>query len=453
MKYKTLRDSKGEIIELESKVASSGEGEVWRVKNSDLVAKIYHENPTKEQIEKLRIMMAYPPNNPNEDKIHIPWAWPKSFLLHGKSKVGFLMDRIKGGRQIVEVYSPQMRRIEDIDSNWQFLHAIALNFATIVRSLHSAGYVIGDIKAQNVLTNSKGKVSIVDIDSIQVKSPVGEKVYTCGVGTVETTPPELIGKILKEEIQTEAQDRFRMGIIIFQLLFGEHPFKQPQSGSPLKIEELILQGKWIGQISSAGKGRLIPLEVVHPKLQDCFKRCFESSDPNLRPTAHEWKKAIEKAYEALVPCRNIEALPNKSHPHFYSRHQKTCYWCERANSIGFDIFGQNAITHVKSSELTRLIRLDKKVVRVKGTVTGVSAQGNKIVLRLGKGNRSLKCGAFEIVIDHTVVTKLSEEEKKNFLSARGKEMSVKGTISVCKTKNQSTPKVIIDNQPVPCTII
>lgn len=454
MKDRKLRDSKGEIIELESKVAHSGEGEIWKVKDSDLVAKIYHKSPTKEQIEKLTIMIANPPTNPNKDKNHVPWAWPKSFILHSRSKVGFLMERIKGAREIVEVYSPQRRRIEQIDTNWQFLHAVALNFATIIRELHKSNYVVGDIKAQNLLTNCRGQVSIVDTDSIQVRNPKNpEKVYTCPVGTRETTPPELIGKIIGEEIQTEAQDRFRIGIIIFQLLFGEHPFKFPQEGTPLNMEELIMQRKWIGKTDYQNKVRIIPINIVHPNIQDCFNRCFDSSDPNLRPTAHEWKKALEKAYDNLVPCKNVEALPGKSHPHFYSNHLSSCCWCDRASKIGYDMFGQNAIQQIESRELTRLVNLDKTLALVQGTVTATSSDQNKIVLRLGKGNRSLKCGAFEIIIAPQVVSSLSESEKKELLDTKGKKMSVKGTISVVKSKVQSTPKVIVDSQPLACRVI
>lgn len=454
MNDRKLRNEKGEMIELESKIASSGEGEIWRVKDSEFVAKIYHKSPNKEQIEKLTIMMANPPNNLNEDKSHTPWAWPDSFILHRKSKIGFLMSAVKGGRQIVEVYSPQRRRAEKIDVNWKLLHAIALNFATVVRELHSAGYVIGDIKAQNVLAAPTSRVSLVDIDSIQVKNPYSGKVYTCPVGTRETTPPELIGKVIKDEIQTEAQDRFRIGIIVFQLLFGEHPFKSPQSGEPLRIEELILKRLWIGSPNNNDYGaRVIPLDIVHPKLQDCFKRCFDVREPELRPTAHEWKKAIEKAYDSLVPCKNIEAVPGKSHPHFYSKHQNSCYWCDRAKKIGYDQFGQGAVQQIESSELTRLIRLDKTFAIVRGTVTAALIQKNNIVLRLGKGSRALKCGAFEIVIAPQVVNSLPETERAALLDAKGKEMSVKGTISVFKTKVQSTPKVIVENQPLPCQVI
>lgn len=154
-----------------------------------------------------------------------------------------------------------------------------------------------------------------------------------------------------------------------------------------------------------------------------------------------------------MPCKNIEAVPGKSHPHFYSKHQNSCYWCDRAKKIGYDQFGQGAVQQIESSELTRLIRLDKTFAIVRGTVTAALIQKNNIVLRLGKGSRALKCGAFEIVIAPQVVNSLPETERAALLDAKGKEMSVKGTISVFKTKVQSTPKVIVENQPLPCQVI
>ena len=155
----------------------------------------------------------------------------------------------------------------------------------------------------------------------------------------------------------------------------------------------------------------------------------------------------------LVACKNIEALPGKSHPHFYSSHMASCYWCDRASKIGYDMFGQSAIQQIKSSELNRLVSLDKTLALVRGTVTAASVNQNKIVLRLGKGNRALKCGAFEIVIAPQVVNSLSESEKSNLLDSKGKEMSVKGIIAVVRSKVQSTPKVIVDSHPLPCRVI
>ena len=53
----------GRSIVLNQKLASSGEGTVWTTNFPGFLAKLYH-TPTPDRIEKLRVMIAHPPQNP-----------------------------------------------------------------------------------------------------------------------------------------------------------------------------------------------------------------------------------------------------------------------------------------------------------------------------------------------------------------------------------------------------
>ncbi|MDJ0736311.1 MAG: hypothetical protein QNJ47_19980 [Nostocaceae cyanobacterium] len=105
-----------------------------------------------------------------------------------------------------------------------------MNIASIIEAIHAAGYVLGDMKPENILVNNRALPSIIDTDSFQVRHPNNRKVYRCLVGSNGFTPPELIGKDFSIINQTEIHDRFRLAVIIYHLLFGESPFK----------------GKWMG---------------------------------------------------------------------------------------------------------------------------------------------------------------------------------------------------------------
>jgi serine/threonine protein kinase len=222
--------------------------------------------------------------------------------------------------------------------DWRFLHTTALNIVSIIEALHAAGYVLGDIKPQNILVNNRALPSIIDTDSFQVINPKNGKVYHCLVGSEGYTPPELIGKDFDSIEQTEVHDRFRLGVIIYQLLFGgNNPFqgKWTGTGEIPDINELICQGLWINGSTNliAAVARTIPLEIVHPEVQQCFLKCFNDGhkNPNLRPTAREWLEALRTGNDNLTICGRVDS-------HYYSRTFGNCYWCDRSTNLGVDIF-------------------------------------------------------------------------------------------------------------------
>ena len=69
------------------------------------------------------------------------------------------------------------------------LRPLLHNFALAVHNLHEEGYVLGDIKAQNILVNDRGLVSTIDTDSFQVRHPLSGKLHHCLVGSPDYTPP------------------------------------------------------------------------------------------------------------------------------------------------------------------------------------------------------------------------------------------------------------------------
>jgi WD40 repeat protein len=328
----------GKSITLLKEIANSGEAKVWRTNQNGYLAKIYHSS-TPERVQKLAVMIANPPTEPNSHLHHVSFAWPKSALKNAQGDcVGFLMPEIKDGKELLDVYNPRRRQALKLQIDWRFLHTTALNIVSIIEALHAAGYVLGDIKPQNILVNNRALPSIIDTDSFQVINPKNGKVYNCLVGSEGYTPPELIGKDFDRIEQTEVHDRFRLGVIIYQLLFGgNNPFqgKWTGAGEIPDINELICQGLWVNGSTNliAAVARTIPLEIVHPEIQQCFLRCFNDGykNPNFRPTARKWLEALKVGNDRLTICGRVDS-------HYYSRTYGKCYWCDRSTNLGIDIF-------------------------------------------------------------------------------------------------------------------
>ncbi len=92
------------------------------------------------------------------------------------------------------------------------------------RSIHGFGYVVGDVKPENLLVNASMQVCAIDTDSFQVTDPASGAVYRCTVGTPDYTPPELWGLKFEEIDRTIRHDLFGLAALIYLFLFGKHPY-------------------------------------------------------------------------------------------------------------------------------------------------------------------------------------------------------------------------------------
>ena len=345
-------DSKGQEIVLESpRIASSGEGEVWltnrKINGIRQIAKIYHpKNQTSERIAKLKLLIDNPPSDPNKKLNHISFAWPQSLLFNdAKKEVGFLMLEIPGANNLLRVCNPKLRKKKRLNIDWRFMHTVALNIASIIQAIHQihqnnpCQYVLGDIKLENILVNNRALPSIIDVDSFQVIDFRSHQTYNCLVGSEGFTPRELFGKNFSQETQSVEQDYFRLGIVIYYLLFGEHPFKGEWKGQGEQPDpnKLVYQGFWPyalpkRRLLEQGE-RAISLNILHPELQKSFLQCFNDGhdDPSQRPTAEKWVQSLTFALQELQQCSQVDS-------HWYSRQYGPCYWCERAENLKVDIF-------------------------------------------------------------------------------------------------------------------
>jgi len=348
------RASDRQTVSLGKQIADSGEGEVWETNFSGILAKIYH-NPTPERIEKLKAMLANPPVDPMKSKNHISIAFPQDLLQDGSGNcVGFLMPAVRGSRELTSIYNPRLRRRNAPGFNWYYLHVTALNTAWIIQAIHEKGYVLGDIKPQNILVNDRALVAVIDTDSFQVCESKTGKVYRCTVGSDGFTPVELLGKDFAVTDQSEVCDRFRLAVLIHYLLFGYHPFSGEWTGAGESPDqtELISKGLWYGGNSSLIRPsqNTIPLDVVHPEIKRLFLKCFNDghASPKLRPTAEDWYKALQVAVNDLTPCDRIDS-------HHRDRSYSKCYWCERSAKLGIDIFPGSFVTY--SEPITEIARV------------------------------------------------------------------------------------------------
>jgi serine/threonine protein kinase len=452
----------GKSITLLKEIANSGEAKVWRTNQNGYLAKIYHSS-TPERVQKLAVMIANPPTEPNSHLHHVSFAWPKSALKNGQGDcVGFLMPEIKDGKELLDVYNPRRRQALKLQIDWRFLHTTALNIVSIIEALHAAGYVLGDIKPQNILVNNRALPSIIDTDSFQVKNPKNGKVYNCLVGSEGYTPPELIGKDFDSIEQTEVHDRFRLGVIIYQLLFGgNNPFqgKWTGAGETPDINDFIRWGLWVNTSTSLieAVARTIPLEIVHPEIQQCFLKCFNDGhkNPNFRPTARKWLEALKVGNDRLTICGRVDN-------HYYSRTYGKCYWCDRSTNLGIDIFPgvvkANSSAVVESTSQTKifaatntleLVKQEGKIITVVGKVVITRHLSSTNIFFINFGNVSSLVNGyspFTIVIFSEGLKNLSNSRSLTITQLSnwvGSYIKITGTLEIHQKSSCNTPQIIL----------
>jgi hypothetical protein len=314
-----VRDSRNRPVVLGRKIGGGGEGDVYAVSDHPrLAAKIY-ATPTREAGEKLARMIANPPSGQTGGDGHVNLAWPSELLYRAGDRdfpIGFLMPHVAGSVPLLEVFNPRLRARTLPDFDRRYLFRTARNLATVLATLHQAGYVVGDINESNILVGPSALVSFIDCDSFQVQTISAGKISTfpCPVGKLEYTAPELQGKVFGREVRLPEADRFALGVLIFQLLMeGRHPFAGTWTGSgePPSVEEKIRRGCFPyadrPTCPIAPPANAPALTTLPPTVAALVRRCFVDGhrQPTRRPTSEVWRDALV-AGESVVSSPAVD---------------------------------------------------------------------------------------------------------------------------------------------------
>ena len=221
------RERKEVIETLPDEPAEGGEGWVYKTTEAGTLAKIFKEPAAEHRREKVEALIASPPHDPPQAPDgHRRFAWPQEMLCDVKTGefIGYTMAQIPNGKPLDQFFDPGASEYREKPFRVRLAIAVAELIADIHR--HHLMLVVGDINPSNILADARGRVALIDLDSVQMTTPDGRN-YPCPVGSTYYTPAELIGlgKKLGQVRRTQEHDRFGLAAIIFQLLFdGCHPF-------------------------------------------------------------------------------------------------------------------------------------------------------------------------------------------------------------------------------------
>ena len=346
-------NSSGKAYELEdTPLSAGGEGNIFVVRSEpNRAAKIYHAvNAALEK--KITLMTKRPPSSSITNQL----AWPLDVLRDQSGQFrGFVMRRLNVTNELQELYKYPPMEFEGVTLGHKLV--IAENICSVISGVHRAGYVFGDFNPMNIGVNlNDGTVAFFDTDTYHIRDPYSNETYRCNVAYPGYAAPELIAACKRYKRAnpsekdvyakmplptfTEQTDNFALAIHIFKLLMnGYSPYNGIDSNLTVSQASPGIGDAAVERDSYCFKPGLKPqsaatppLETLPKAIQDLFTRAFVGgrTSPGLRPSADEWRAALEQYENALTQC------PVNAN-HQYYKLNNTCPWCEARRRYEYEM--------------------------------------------------------------------------------------------------------------------
>ena len=220
---------------------------------------------------------------------------PNIVTLHDVGQSGdvrFIVMELIDGCTLRDVLRTEVSIERGIDLGSQIARALSV--------AHGAGIVHGDIKPENVMVRTDGYVRVVDFGLARLWSPPQPDAST--VAAPGGTAGLLLGTLrymAPEQAQggpaTTASDIFALGLVLWELTTGQHPFGD---GSPLQVLQAIAL-------------QPVRLPGIHADLEALLGKMLEKN-PSRRPTAAEVEGELSTMTHARLPAartRTAETEP------------------------------------------------------------------------------------------------------------------------------------------------
>lgn len=331
----------GEKIQLQSggylivlqELGEGGQGYVYRVKHNSGKEYALKWYKTPDNWMFLNIGNLIAKGAPSDDFI-----WPQMLTNKKDGYFGYVMDLrptnykdIIKGKLIVDFNqfsNPVLTRI-----------SVAIKICEALNKLHANGFCFHDINDGGFFINpANGKVLVCDCDNV---TPEGE--HSPISGKMRYMAPEIVmGNLLPNK----RTDYFSLSVILFLLLYGNHPFEGSKALSypvytPSVEKEIYGQNAVFvyDPINSCNR----PVKNIHtnvlkwwnfyPKtLNQAFIKAFSQesiSNPTSRMRDTEWINTLCRSRDLLVKCASCSE-------EIFAR-KEGCYFCKKSLNIPFGL--------------------------------------------------------------------------------------------------------------------
>lgn len=330
-----IHDCHGRTLRLGRLLKSGGAGSVFLVENAPgEVAKLYHPNADLALYErKLGAMLKLCPDLPDRvenGRRHVQIAWPRSLLRNGSGKLlGFVMPEldIEATSDLEHVLNERQAREAGLPTALGPKLTLAANLAAVVNELHRQRHYVVDFKPLNLRFYRESLyVAMLDCDGFSIQG--SNERFPAGHFTADYLAPELHGSSVGSSDE-EAQDRFALAVVVFQLLnFGIHPYsgRSRDGRVPTDLPGRI-RGNHYAYGRTASRSALPMATSGHAQMPDSLRKLFDrafAGSPGDRPSALEWRDVLQR-YAVRQTALVVTCAANREHQHFVGQGCGACH--------------------------------------------------------------------------------------------------------------------------------
>jgi serine/threonine protein kinase len=180
----------------------------------------------------------------------------------------------------------------------------AVGIARALAAAHDRGVVHRDLKPENLIRTPAGDVKILDFGLARIRDVPPALARLTDDGTFLGTPAYMSPEQIRGEAIDGRSDLFSLGIVLFELLSGVHPFAGRDPASTI-ARILEAEPPRLSQAAAAGASDLHLLG----ELESIVRTCLRKSPEARYPSAHELAAALARARDHLADPRPIELTP------------------------------------------------------------------------------------------------------------------------------------------------
>ncbi|MDR0947475.1 MAG: protein kinase [Ruminococcus sp.] len=301
----TLTTVNNQIITVLNKIGSGGQGDVYRCQylGGVYALKWYHKNILKKYVgfeENLKENAASGP--PTQD-----FLWPLDVTNDYDGVFGYVMPLIPASYRSFSDFLLAKCRFSSLTA----MIDSALGIISGFRELHKRGYSYQDINDGNFFIEPEtGRVLICDNDNI---APYGENLGIAG--KCRYMAPEVV---LGEKLPDVSTDKYSLSVILFMLIFMNHPLEGKGTMPPCMTENL--ERRYYAEspvfIYDKSDDSNRPVRGVHANVTarwdvfpEEFREAFTYSFSETvlqgrepRTIEKEWLKLFLKLKSQIIPC-------------------------------------------------------------------------------------------------------------------------------------------------------
>ena len=180
-------------------------------------------------------------------------------LSHPGIATIFALEEIDGSLYIASEYVPGETLRDELQRGALPMTTVIATATAIARALaaaHDAGIVHRDLKPENVIRTPGGDVKVLDFGLARFRSGDSDGPALTGDGTILGTPAYMSPEQLRGSAVDQRSDLFALGIVLYELVSGVHPFA---GSDPTSTIARILESEPARLSMAAGPGREAPL--------------------------------------------------------------------------------------------------------------------------------------------------------------------------------------------------